>query len=1367
LHAIALPHLPPNLTSHAGIFEYSGPDKYKAPVTDGAVPEYSRSMGPRTRFGDGDGSFWDKWVGAGNEAPGKGLGYDQNRIPLQRGFVQPKAGFKRYYKSQGGDFPSADPNSTVKPYSQRRLERLERERREREGYVEPALPASVGACLRDADWKPVESNRVLLKQLSLAPPAEPEAPKKKKLISSDEDSNSDSDSDSSASEDKAAPAPVAEVKPEPAEAIPDLSFAEREIYFGDRARAAFFDAYRHISRQQNILSGLAPGVKGVDVLSKLGNTTFEEIIQHNEGVAKRERSNRRTEVVSMDVVNEAMAADRRSSRKNGVAVVDPNGKRRTSSTVPHGRGGRGSVITIDSPASPGKASLLRAAVGGRAPSPNARPQHRKHMGYHTEEDDEFFTRDVEGMSRTERLHQLMDNKTVADKQHVSQRGTLQGRLGMDMFRRCDSIMVEKKAQETHLTRPEGGVDAFLRPGSPRTRYLTGCLKHSVAPRPNLIIRKDVTSVLNIEYQYIGDTMASILANSLEGLPHLTELNVAGNKLTDVGLTALILALPSCPTVNTVNFSENKIDASAARALSDYISSPGCNIMKLIMRRSDIDDNEIDSFVLAVERCKTMRHLDLGENRIGSNQSAGGGAVNANKQSGGTVLASLLENSSSKIDTLKVPWNVIRFDDACRFTRSIRDNICLTHLDISFNAIGEDGGMALGDALHTNKVLLHLNIANNSISPAAAFAIATGILSCRSLKEVNMTNNPIGEDGGRAIMMVAGLIAMETKIDIGGCTLHANESSSWFNVLKPRVGRDRKKKEAVEIDLQLPVPYDRAVCLQLLRIAATDEEFSCPKLKYIPVARVDGRGVQDIKLYLNDEAIPDTEKDSFSWLSAEGVQIVTQVNTAPGALDMIKMGFNMIDAKKTGHLGPWQMLRLVQQMGFKNASDIEMLLKQLFILHAVSSASLSGAVKSSAHSHSQDEVSCDEVMEFFVGIYRYCTSIKPIDTVIRFYHENENAWKKEPYIPHDMGSMKILLSYADKKPKYTRTLSARNVQNILETASRATDISKAIEYGLSHCKLQFQEAQTILKELLKDTGNKVKALTTLLPKLATSNDVKWFQGLALSFNSKEQHLIKTELGGLYRYLIGCLNGYYNLQLNKESDTLCLVNLIRRSIGAQALPENSDLVLANKNALIGFRNVLLDGQSTVITPEWLENMPNIGRVEFDFVDLHNEKSDFFRNPLTDWRFMQTIDGLELCCAKFSSAVTERLATIRASIELEAAATLLYAAPSEGGAGGGGSSADDETTAVSGTSRRESKQDLTLDVTKAYWRMDERSAEKEADYVDWCIANCAQRETAKSTYKFEDKHSTGVYAVPGAKKAKREDPINAGKICICCYY
>lgn len=126
----------------AGIYDYADRGKYNPPITDGTVSEYSKAMGPRTRFGDGDGSFWDKWVGAGNEQPGKGLGYDGNRVPMQRcgrvsaydisppsfrhfrsGSIQPKMGFKRYYKTLAGELPQS---GVVKSYSQRRAERLER-----------------------------------------------------------------------------------------------------------------------------------------------------------------------------------------------------------------------------------------------------------------------------------------------------------------------------------------------------------------------------------------------------------------------------------------------------------------------------------------------------------------------------------------------------------------------------------------------------------------------------------------------------------------------------------------------------------------------------------------------------------------------------------------------------------------------------------------------------------------------------------------------------------------------------------------------------------------------------------------------------------------------------------------------------------------------------------------------------------------------------------------------------------------------------------------------------------------------------------------------------------------------------------------
>lgn len=41
---------------------------------------FIRSLGPRSRFGDGDGSFWDQWINT--EMPSKGLGVDEKGLPI-------------------------------------------------------------------------------------------------------------------------------------------------------------------------------------------------------------------------------------------------------------------------------------------------------------------------------------------------------------------------------------------------------------------------------------------------------------------------------------------------------------------------------------------------------------------------------------------------------------------------------------------------------------------------------------------------------------------------------------------------------------------------------------------------------------------------------------------------------------------------------------------------------------------------------------------------------------------------------------------------------------------------------------------------------------------------------------------------------------------------------------------------------------------------------------------------------------------------------------------------------------------------------------------------------------------------------------
>ena len=53
--------------------------------------------------------------------------------------------------------------------------------------------------------------------------------------------------------------------------------------------------------------------------------------------------------------------------------------------------------------------------------------------------------------------------------------------------------------------------------------------------------------------------------------------------------------------------------------------------------------------------------------------------------------------------------MIRMEGALELCNSIAISNTLTHLDISFNAIGREGGIALGTALLDNKVLYHSDV----------------------------------------------------------------------------------------------------------------------------------------------------------------------------------------------------------------------------------------------------------------------------------------------------------------------------------------------------------------------------------------------------------------------------------------------------------------------------------------------------------------------------------------------------------------------------------------------------------------------------------------------------------------------------------
>jgi hypothetical protein len=113
------------------------------------LPECQKELGIRSRFGDGDGSFFDLWLNSGGAMASKQK-YDSGGLPVVRlvrkgntfarlltfcvcskatkRYQQPLMGFKRHYMMRDGDSSVTDDKKfeVILPYEERRRRRLER-----------------------------------------------------------------------------------------------------------------------------------------------------------------------------------------------------------------------------------------------------------------------------------------------------------------------------------------------------------------------------------------------------------------------------------------------------------------------------------------------------------------------------------------------------------------------------------------------------------------------------------------------------------------------------------------------------------------------------------------------------------------------------------------------------------------------------------------------------------------------------------------------------------------------------------------------------------------------------------------------------------------------------------------------------------------------------------------------------------------------------------------------------------------------------------------------------------------------------------------------------------------------------------------
>ena len=101
------------------------------------------------------------------------------------------------------------------------------------------------------------------------------------------------------------------------------------------------------------------------------------------------------------------------------------------------------------------------------------------------------------------------------------------------------------------------ITADMRPTTPRTVYLEGCIRDKVSPKP-LIIRNSLKKALRLQGRGIGDQQAVSVSESVISLPHIEELNVSDNNLTDKGSKLFVAAAMQLESLVELDLSYNII-----------------------------------------------------------------------------------------------------------------------------------------------------------------------------------------------------------------------------------------------------------------------------------------------------------------------------------------------------------------------------------------------------------------------------------------------------------------------------------------------------------------------------------------------------------------------------------------------------------------------------------------------------------------------------------------------------------------------------------------------------------------------------------------------------------------------------------------
>jgi len=664
--------------------------------------------------------------------------------------------------------------------------------------------------------------------------------------------------------------------------------------------------------------------------------------------------------------------------------------------------------------------------------------------------------------------------------------------------------------------------------SSRTKFLYGCIQArdglGLPPRLGPIVRKSRTVKIDLSHQGMGDELGCIFAAALSTMPFVQRINIQDNRLSDVGVEAVLRSIMDKKDIVSLVIGFNKVDGDAAECLGAFMADPECPLLELGLSNADIDDGECCRFVEALATNKNLTHLDMSNNLIGSDENLN--VVNPDLITGGEAIAALLASPACNIKTLNLRWNLIRFNSAVEIGESLAENNSLEHLNIAYNAFGAEGGMALGQSIIENCTLKTLDIRNNGITPQAGFCIAVALRQNLSLVDVDLSGNPLGEIGGKTFMSLPMELGDRLQLNIDGCNFKTQDAKCWFDPEAPSglysqesfaareeivnkettisqkscdiiIGTDPhlesstfsasgkamlKDPDTIRVQLEevknqlnpmldLSKPYDRAVLIELLRFVA--EKDGCALVNPESNLRcVDDNFAQ--MLFYDDEGTKTTvslQRVILTSMEGGGDEELAQWIESGSARAI----FKEFDLDGSGEIDRLELAKVFERLGKGSSeSDIDRVLTQFDV-------DGSGSIEE------------DEFIEFLMQLRDEISEMRVKKMFMALPGE------VKPWRPPPSGKVEFRCLYnprlsaaGEGKATNTETLD-RVLSQVKKTSGDSSDL---LQMSLALMRLGPDEAQRVFDELLKVEGDRVKVLKIILPVMGNPQQARVFVDLNL-------------------------------------------------------------------------------------------------------------------------------------------------------------------------------------------------------------------------------------------------------------------------------